>query len=201
MAKKLLNASLGSTVSGYPTDYRIIEESWDLLSSMISSSGHPDFTSETGKEDTVAVHWRLGDYLQNNYHGAISATSLGNCLRYANTEDKQIKIFTDSPEIADNLVQNSQSFSGFRQNCEIFSGDIWSDLFEMTRSKVFVGSHSGVSFLAALALRSDNADSQTWLPDKWFLNKHAQLLFNHGPKTAKGSAFYPAQLVVSSCPT
>ena len=193
-------AAPGSTISGYPTDYRIIEESWSLISSMISQSGHPDFAHQTGKEDTVSVHWRLGDYLQNSYHGAVSWLSLGNCLKYANPNNMPVKIFTDSPEIAEQVIAGSQAFTRFHQNYEIVSGDIWSDLFEMTRSKVFVGSQSGVSFLAALALRSDNPNSETWLPDKWFLNPHAQHLFHHGPKTSNGSMFYPANLVNSAIP-
>lgn len=199
-ASKLLQSPLGSIIAGYPTDYRIIEESWEQLSSMISSSGHPNFTHETGKEDTVAVHWRLGDYVQNNYHGAISGSSLANCLRYANTENLPIKIFTDSPDLAERAIRDSSLSSSLCQGYEILSSDIWSDLFGMTRSKIFVGSHSGISFLAALALRSNNAGSQTWLPDKWFLNPHAEWLFRHGPRTARGSAFYPARLVTSPIP-
>jgi hypothetical protein len=199
-AKQIQFAAPGSTISGYPTDYRIIEESWSLMSSMISQSGHPDFAHQTGKEDTVSVHWRLGDYLQNSYHGAVSWLSLGHCLKYANPHNMPVKVFTDSPEIAEQVIAGSQAFSRFHQNYEIVSGDIWSDLFEMTRSRVFVGSQSGVSFLAALALRSDNPNSQTWLPDKWFLNPHAQHLFHHGPKTSQGSVFYPSNLVDSPIP-
>lgn len=200
-ASNLLDAPLGSIISGYPTDYRIIEESWGLLSSMISSSGYPDFVQGTGKEETVAVHWRLGDYVQNKYHGTISGGSLSNCLKYANTEDLPIKIFTDSPDLVEQAISKSSLRSRLGQDYEVLSGDIWSDLFGMTRSKVFIGSHSGVSFLAALALRSDNVNSETWLPNKWFLNKHADWLFSHGPKTAQESAFYPAELVTSPIPT
>ena len=199
-ARTLIHAPRGSTVSGYPTDYRIIEESWELLSAMIATSGYPDFTHGTGKEDSVAVHWRLGDYVQNKYHGAVSGSSLGNCLKYANTENLPVKVFTDSPEIAEHVIRNCLPYPSFGQSYQIISGDIWSDLFGMTRSKIFIGSQSGVSFLASLALRSNNPDSQTWLPDKWFLNHQAQLLFHQGPKTAGGSVFYPACLVTTPFP-
>ena len=198
--RALLKAALGSTLVGYPTDYRIIEESWGVLRTMISASGYPDFTQDTGKEGTVSMHWRLGDYVQNNYHGAVSARSLSNCLKYGNPDDLPIKLFTDSPDLAKHLLSVSLPLSRFRHNTEVISGDIWSDLYGMTRSKVFIGSHSGVSFMAALALRSDNSSAQTWLPDKWFLNQKAQNLFHQGPKTAEASAFYPAQLVASEFP-
>lgn len=199
-ANRLLNAPLDSRISGYPTDYRIIEESWDLLSRMISTSGHPNFVEDTGKEETVAIHWRLGDYVQNSYHGAVSGSSLANCLKYANVENLPVKLFTDSPDIAEQVIRDSPSFSKCLSDYEIVSGDVWSDLYGMTRSKVFIGSHSGVSFLAALALRSNNSGSMTWLPDKWFLNQHAQYLFHHGPRTADASVFYPANLVDSPIP-
>lgn len=195
--EKLLRSPAGSTIAGFPTDYRVIEESWSLLAQMIKSSGSPDFAHNTGAEDTVSVHWRLGDYVGNPFHGAVGWDSIRNCLKYANPKGLPIKLFTDSPELAATTILEAQDSTNF----EVVSGDIWSDLFGMTRSRVFIGSQSGVSLLAALALRFDNPDSTTWLPDRWFLNSQAQLLFHQAPKTAAGSAFYPARLVDSSSPS
>ena len=192
----LVRAASGSIITGYPTDYRIIEESWELLASMIALSGCQDFAHDTGNEDTVAVHWRLGDYVQNAFHGAIAWNSLNNCLKYANKEEMPVRIFTDSPDLAKRTILESQGVCPY----EILSSDIWSDLFSMTRSRVFVGSNSGVSFLAALSLRSNNHLSATWLPDTWFLDQRSEYLFHLGPETAKGSAFYPARLVTSPLP-
>lgn len=194
--RQLIQAPPNSTISGFPTDYRIIEQSWDLLAAMVHSSGSPDFAHDTGHEDSVSIHWRLGDYVGNPFHGVVSWGSLTNCLKYANKKGLPVRIFTDSPELAERVIGQSSS----KLDYKIVSGDIWSDLYEMTRSKVFIGSHSGVSFLAASALRFDNPNSETWLPDKWFLNRQANLLFHPGPKTAEGSAFYTARLVTSSFP-
>jgi hypothetical protein len=194
--QKLLEVKPGATVVGYPTDYRIIEQSWEMLSAMIASSGSPDFTQGTGMEDTVAVHWRLGDYVNNEFHGAVAWRSISNCLRYANIDNKPIKLFTDSPQLAEQTIRESRE----PLDCQIVSGDIWSDLYGMTRSRVFVGSQSGVSFLAALALRFNNPNVRTWLPDKWFRNPAAQYLFRMPPNTGEGSAFYPAHLVTSAVP-
>lgn len=192
----LLSASSGATISGYPTDYRIIEESWEFLSKMIASSTYLDFTHNTGREDEVSIHWRLGDYVQNKYHGAVAWGSIKNCLRYANPEGMPVKVFTDSLDLAGRVIREFRGLDEF----ELVSEDIWSDLFGMTRSRVFIGSHSGVSFLAALALRSNNTSSETWLPNTWFLNRDAQQRFHMGPRTEHGSAFYPARLVTSSVP-
>jgi len=194
--ERLITAPAGSIICGYPTDYRIIEESWNLLASMIAASSYPDFAHETGSNDTVAVHWRLGDYIQNECHGAVAWKSLSNCLKYANKEDMPVRIFTDSPDLAERTILESQGSCEY----EIVSSDIWSDLFSMTRSRVFIGSHSGVSFLAALALRSDNPLSVTWLPNAWFLAQNFEHKFHLGPKTAGGSSFYPARLVTSAVP-
>ncbi len=192
----LLSASRGAIISGYPTDYRIIEESWELLSTMVASSTYADFTNDTGREDTVSIHWRLGDYVKNKYHGAVAWGSLKNCLRYANPENMPVRVFTDSPDLAGRVIREFRGFDEY----ELVSDDIWSDLFGMTRSRVFIGSHSGVSFLAALALRSNNTNSETWLPNTWFLNRDAQQRFHMGPHTEHGSAFYPARLVISPFP-
>jgi hypothetical protein len=194
--ERLITAPAGSIICGYPTDYRIIEESWDLLASMIAASNYPDFAHKTGRDDTVAVHWRLGDYVQNECHGAVSWQSLSNCIKNANKEDMPVRIFTDSPGLAELTIRESQGSCEY----EIVSGDIWSDLFSMTRSRVFIGSHSGVSFLAALALMSDNPHSATWLPNAWFLDQNFDDQFHHGPKTARDSFFYPARLVISAVP-
>jgi hypothetical protein len=194
--ERIKTAPAGSVICGYPTDYRIIEESWDLLASMIAASSYPDFAHETGRNDTVAVHWRLGDYVQNECHGAVAWRSLSNCLKNANKEEMPVRIFTDSPDLAERTILKSQGSCEY----EIVSNDIWSDLFSMTRSRVFIGSHSGVSFLAALALRSDNPLSVTCLPDAWFLAQNFEHQFHLGPKTAEGSSFYPADLVTSAVP-
>lgn len=192
----LLEAKPGTTILGFPTDYRIIEESWGMLSDMIASSGYPNFAHGTGAEDSVAVHWRLGDYVKNDFHGAVAWSSLRNCLRYANSDNKPIKLFTDSPDLAEQTIRESRESLSY----QIVSGDIWSDLYGMTRSRVFVGSHSGVSFLAALALRSNNPSAKTWLPDRWFRNPGAEYLFQMPPQTSQGSALYPAELVTSAVP-
>jgi len=157
----------GANLVGYPADYRVIEDAWSLLPELIEQSGLPNFSRATGVEDSVAVHWRLGDYVNNQTHGSITWGTLEKCIKHAVRDDVPIKIFTDSPDLAMELVNQGTG----RKDIEYVSSDIWSDLYAMTRSQTFIGSHSGVSFLAALALRSDSKHSRTWLPQRWFLDE------------------------------
>ena len=185
----MMNAVQGSVISGYPSDIQIIEESWPELSSIIGDNRRSDFTSETGKEPTVAIHWRLGDYIGNSFHGAVAWESIENCLKYANVLNYKVKVFTDSPEVAKLEISRSQT-----TGIEVVCGTIWSDLFEMTRCQIFIGTNSGISFLAALALRENNSNSQTWLPSHWFLDRTAQQEFQPSHRTFGNSAIYPSKL-------
>jgi len=157
----------GAHLVGYPGDYRVIEEAWSTLSELIEQSGLPNFSRATGVEDSVAVHWRLGDYVNNFTHGSITWGSLEKSIRHAVRDDVPIKIFTDSRDLAMELVNKGTE----GRDIEYVSSDIWSDLYAMTRSQTFIGSHSAVSFLAAIALRRDSHTSRTWLPQRWYLNE------------------------------
>jgi len=182
----LQSVTPGQHLVGYPTDYRVIEEAWQSVSGMIQESRLPNFAQDTGKEDSLAIHWRLGDYVNNDTHGSINWSTFEDCVVDITGEETPIKIFTDSPVLAKSLV--GSSLGG--RKISYFSGDIWSDLFEMTRSKIFIASHSGVSFLAAIALRSDNSNSETWLPDRWFLDSRLHDEFARPESTFRGSSLY-----------
>jgi hypothetical protein len=80
-----------------------------------------------------------------------------------------------------------------RRDIEYVSSDIWSDLYAMTRSQTFIGSHSGVSFLAALALRMDSKTSRTWLPQRWFLDEWLDKKFVRTPITFGESLIYEVE--------
>lgn len=179
----------GTNLVGYPTDYRVIEDAWSLLPELIEQSGLPNFSRETGVEDSVAVHWRLGDYFNNRTHGSITWEALEKSIRHAVRANVPIKIFTDSPDLAMELVEECAG----RRDIEYVSSDIWSDLYAMTRSQTFIGSHSGVSFLAALALRMDSKTSRTWLPQRWFLDEWLDKKFVRTPITFGESLIYEVE--------
>lgn len=193
----LESAPIGSVIVGYPVDYQIVEDSWPLLAQMIRESGMPDFTSGTATENSVAVHWRLGDYVGNSTHGAVRWTSIARCLEVVNTNNDPVNIFTDSPNLARHIIGPQLRECGYT----IISGQIWADIKLMTRSKTFVGTNSGISFLAALALSQGESPSQIWLPRTWFLDRDAERHFNPPRKTFGISSFFPVELVTLSSPS
>ena len=186
LRETLLHVSPGDSLVGYPVDYRVIEEAWKNFQLLLDESGRPDFSRDTAEDDSVAVHWRLGDYYGNSTHGSISWESLEHCIHNAVPRKVPIKIFTDSPDLALQLVGDS----ALGANAEFVSSDIWSDLFLMSRSKFFIGSHSGISFLVALAQKADNPDSNTFLPARWFLKAPFDEDFLRSPKTFGNSFLY-----------
>ena len=159
-------------IYGYHTDWSIINEVWLELSAQISRYRHYNFMTEAGLEDSIAIHWRLGDYLTNDAanhtHGTISLEAILDCLDGVLAESglERVKIFTDSPgEVIERLTQLETS-----SQLEVISGDIWEDLYEMSRSKVFIGSHSSISAWAAMAVARGNPNSIVYLPMEWFKN-------------------------------
>lgn len=159
-------------VRGYHSDLRVIEETWELLAKQFEKSSLRNFMVGSGSNETVAIHWRLGDYLTNPYanftHGTISTDSIVACLREASREFKisDVRVFSDSPELAmSQLVIYNNEF-----NFTFESGEIWDDLFEMSRSKVFIGSHSSISTWAAISIARANPNAGVYLPNKWFKN-------------------------------
>ena len=193
----LESAKPGSTVVGYPSNLQIIEDSWLELSQIITESGLPDFSSQTATEDSIAIHWRLGDYVGNHTRGAVDWASLENCVKGSCETGLPLKIFTDSPDLAKKVIGNNS-----RSNeIEIISGKIWSDLQQMTRSRTFIGTNSGVSFLAALARVEDNDEARIWLPKQWLLNKEMEKLFTLPTRTYGRTFFYPVKLSTRDLPS
>lgn len=193
----LKSAKRGTVIVGYPTDYQIIEESWFLLSKMLHECESLDFTSNTATEESIALHWRLGDYVENSFHGAVSWSSLFHCLEGIGLSDIPLKIFTDSPDLAKKTIGNKLA----GRNYSVISGEIWSDLKLMTKSRIFIGTNSGISFLVALALSQDSNRAQIWLPEKWFLNSEPERHFSVPEKTFSAAFFYPVGFSTEPIPT
>jgi hypothetical protein len=183
-------AKPGEKIWGYPTDFQIVEKSWPYLSKLISTHVS-NFAKNCGQEDSVAIHWRLGDYINNDFHGAVSWTSIARCLNYANPNGFPVRIFTDSPDVAQHVLYESK----IDTEIEVFSYDIWTDLYLMTRSKIFIGTQSGVSFLAALAIQESSDFARTWFPNRWFLHEGQDKVFTRPRETFRRSMFYDVKLV------
>ena len=186
---KLRDAQPGSLLVGYPSDLSVVEGSWQLLSQTIAESSYPNFPRDAGARDGVAVHWRLGDYLENDFHGVIAWDSIADCLRTHGLLEKEIKVFTDSPEMARELLESW----AIRANYQVVSGSIWSDLFEMTRFRYFVGTNSQVSLLAAITLLKSRNTAAVFLPRPFFRSPKWKSFYAPPPFHTMKFRYYPAR--------
>jgi hypothetical protein len=176
---------------GYPTDLRIVEAGWRTLKQMFVESGLPEFASRPGLEELISIHWRLGDFVANG--DSVAWESIEACLA-ALPQNLKIDIYTDSPNLAQDLVANSK----YVPRIHFKSQDIWTDLFDMTRARYFVGSTSGISFLAALAVQEESAESTVYLPDLWLENHDLQLEYKRGVSTFRHATLFPALTIPSN---
>lgn len=151
-------------IVGYLSDFRIVENVVGDIHAAIDQAELPNFLKSRPGDQSVAVHWRLGDYVGNDFHGVISATALLSGLDEVcpDWRSRTVKIFTDSPTLAKKgLAKSSSSF-------QFPSGSIWEHLEEMTRSSYFLGSHSGISQWAAIGMLRHPVGRQILLPRSWF---------------------------------
>lgn len=154
---------------GYFSDFRVVETVLEILSIAISESTLPNFLETPDLSDGIAIHWRLGDYVSNQFHGVLSPESISRALDFYEPEwkEKKLTIFTDSPEkMASSRVKDSLgAFS-------VAGGDIWRDMYEMSRARLFIGSHSSVSQWVALSLVKRGFENRAILPGRWFLSSN-----------------------------
>lgn len=163
----LLNLSQNiEELNGYSTDYSVVEEVQPEICAALEFSNQPNFLANGGKENRLSIHWRLGDYINNPFHGTVSFQSISNAIHSLGLPiDTPITLFTDSPEIASKEIRESS----FDQHIEIRSSTIWNDMFEMSRSKYFIGNHSAISLLASLSIHAGNPESKILFPVNWFV--------------------------------
>jgi hypothetical protein len=157
-------------IEGYHLDISVLEESIPTLRYLISQTNHLNFLENPASEETLAIHWRLGDYIDtgigNIRHGYIETDTIVNEIKKlcSMKEPSSISIFTDSKDIASTkLKQEETNFS-----YSVYSSDIWRDLFEMSKSKYFIASHSGISIWVILAIKSYDKESLISVPRNWF---------------------------------
>jgi hypothetical protein len=159
-------------IQGYHSDTAILLESIPELSNIISQTSKPNFLFGAGSVNSISIHWRLGDYLSNpihnHTHGVISAEQIISCVQSLPVEmrDYPIFLYSDSIEIAKSIFASADFF----QRMTFLCGDIWQDLYAMTRSKIFIGSHSSISVWVSLSILNSNNNATVYLPANWFKN-------------------------------
>jgi len=189
----LQQVALGNPVRrGYPNDFAVAERMLPILATIITEAGMHDFLRDTGRSNDVAIHWRVGDYLENPFHGTYAWSAFDKLLDSLNDDTETIRIFTDSPDYVHKSVKNSDK----REQIVIESGDIWNDLYLMTRSRIFIGSHSGISLWAAMALMQGGSQAQVQLPSRWFVQQSSEKHFHPPPETWRKVQKYEADLHV-----
>ena len=194
--KKLLKAAPGQVLVGYPSDLSVIEESWATFRQVLTESGKPNFADNVATEEFVAVHWRLGDYVGNSFHGVVAWDSIFSALRERNVLGRPIKVFTDSPELAIEIIKAS----GFPSELQVLSGPIWEDIYEMTRAKMFVGTNSQVSLLVATALKKGCRSAEVLLPRPFFKTPKWRNFFHPPSRYRLRFTYYAARFMDLAAP-
>lgn len=164
--------SLSNTIeelSGSTNDYRVVEETIPLLRKALKESPLPDFFESAGNSHSLALHWRLGDYIGNEFHGAIDFVNLHKVAETLGLGSEVPRIiYTDSPDYAESELLRLNLWSMY----SISSLDIWTDLYNMSRSKYFVGNHSSISMFSAIAIHFAQSNSQIFFPEQWFVSEN-----------------------------
>jgi hypothetical protein len=104
----------------------------------------------------VVIHFRIGDKRAKFSHPADFGGD-GICDPYGFTSliqqfgspgNKKIVVVSDEPQVAAKLLQDV----GINVEMNAVKGDIWEDLYLMSQAKLFIGSWSQVSQLAAICV-------------------------------------------------
>lgn len=153
---------------GYPSDFQVVECVAPDLREIVAESNMPDFLNQKKKNDGISIHWRLGDYVGNPLHGVVTLDSIVEGLTILNPawRNKNLSLFTDSPEIAESKVVRQRLGT-----VSVVSNNIWSDLTQMVSSAAFLGNHSGISQWAAYSILSRDDSSPVILPSQWFASQ------------------------------
>lgn len=162
---------LNPRADSYLADYRIVEAVWPQLCEVMGAISAPhNFVRSAGAEDSIAIHWRLGDYLSSDFHGHVRLEAIMTCISEArlHNPDLPVRFFSDSPD----LVKASLATLQLENHEVVDSRNIWLALTEMAKSRWFVGTNSGISLFAALAIHRSGRDrTSVFLPRQWSVEK------------------------------
>ena len=104
----------------------------------------------------VVIHYRIGDKRAKFSHpsdfggdGICDPLGFKHLIQeFGSTDIKKIVVVSDEPEVAAKLLADV----GVRVETNLVKGDIWEDLYLMSQAKMFIGSWSQVSQLAAICV-------------------------------------------------
>ena len=119
-----------------------------------------------GLRPDVVIHYRIGDKRAKFSHpsdfggdGICDPSGFKRLIQEFGTADvKRIVVVSDEPQVAANLLQDV----GVNVETNLVKGDIWEDIYLMSQAKMFIGSWSQVSQLAAICVAGNGG--QAFLP-------------------------------------
>lgn len=104
----------------------------------------------------VVIHYRIGDKRAKFSHpsdfggdGICDPSSFKQIIQqFASHKTLKIVVVSDEPQVAAELLQDV----GVGAKTNLIKGDVWEDLYLMSQAKIFIGSWSQVSQLAAICV-------------------------------------------------
>jgi len=145
----------------------------DLLNFLLGSRGEL-LNLEDDSSSSIAVQFRLGDLVNLESKSYIPPERIAKEIIKASTKTKnnKVQLFSDSPQLALSYLQFL--CPGIEFDCQ--QKDSLSTLFELAKSKIFIGSNSKITLWATMIRFHLSKDTISVLPQEL----HGQILKNLG---------------------
>jgi hypothetical protein len=145
------------SIRGHYSYRRVSSNALALLLSRLSPAGKDRLQKDLSDPIQMGVHYRLGDLVNLASKSPLDVERVSQVLSGAlsRPETSEIKVFSDSPEIAAGLFQQEMS------HCSIVSEEMptWETIGLLSRSQIFVGTFSKISIWIVI-LRYFSKDSK-----------------------------------------
>ena len=135
-----------------------------ILNSIIDQiSTHKElrFDKLKSAQDTLGIHYRLGDLLNLDDKTYVHPDALGKFIanNVKNYHQKDISVYSDDIAVAKDYLGRY-----LPQNVRFIDKDIWDTLTELSNQDLFIGTNSKISLWVALFRKSQDPNSYVALP-------------------------------------
>jgi hypothetical protein len=135
-----------------------------ILNSIIDQiSTHKElrFDKLKSAQDTLGIHYRLGDLLNLDDKTYVHPDTLGKFIvnNVKNYHQKDISVYSDDIAVAKDYLGRY-----LPQNVQFINKEIWDTLTELTNQDLFIGTNSKISLWVALFRKSQDPNSYVALP-------------------------------------
>jgi hypothetical protein len=112
-------------------------------------------------QDTLGIHYRLGDLLNLDDKTYVHPDTLGKFIvnNVKNYHQKDISVYSDDIAVAKDYLGRY-----LPQNVQFIDKEIWDTLTELTNQDLFIGTNSKISLWVALFRKSQDPNSYVALP-------------------------------------